>query len=224
MSPASAVLDTVVLRYFLLVDRTELLLNLVGSPLGVPRVVYDPDEGPLPPGVPRAVSDRDDGPIPPDAMSEMTRAIYDQRRRAEDLLQPDDVRAAASKAMQRLHAIHSLNGIGHIEVLDMTTDELSLFASLTSPRGAAAADLLFPLAAGEAATIAISIRRGLTCATDDSDGLHALEVLAPGHPYERIRKLLRRAADEGLVTPALANEIHTDMRKSGFWDNGTPFP
>jgi hypothetical protein len=208
VSPASAALDTVVLRYFLLADRTELLLNLVGSPLGVSRVVYDPEEG----------------DIPPAAMSEMTRAIYDQRRRAGDIFQPDDVRAAANKAMQRLHAIHSLNGIGHIEILDMADDERVTFASLTSPRGAAAADLMFPLAAGEAATIAISIGRGLVCATDDSDGLHALEVLAPGHPYERIRKLLRRAASDGLINQTTANEIHSDMRRAGFWDRGTPFP
>jgi hypothetical protein len=207
VSPASAALDTVVLRYFLLVDRTELLLNLVGSPLGVPRVVFDPDEG----------------DIPPDAMSEMTRAIYDQRRRAEDLLQPDDIRAAANKAMQRLHAIHSLNGIGHIETLDMTDAERTTFASLTSPHGAATADLMFPLAAGEAATVAISIGRGLVCATDDSDALHALEVLAPGHPYERIRKLLQRAATAGLISEATANEIHSEMRRAGFWDHGTPF-
>lgn len=208
MSPASAVLDTVVLRYFLLVDRTELLLNLLGSPLGAPRVVYDPDEG----------------NVPPDAMSEMTRAIYDQRRRWEDESQPDDVRAAANKGMQRLHAIHSLNGIGHIETIDMTSEERSTFGQLTSSRGAAAADLMFPLAAGEAATVSIAIRRGLTCATDDSDGLHALEVLAPGHPYERIRKLLQRAANEGLITSVEANQVHADMRRAGFWDHGTPFP
>lgn len=208
MSPASAALDTVVLRYFLLVDQTELLLNLVGSPLGVPRVVYDPDEG----------------DIPPDAMSEMTRAIYDQRRRSADILQPNDVRAAADKAAQRLHAIHSLNGIGHIETLDMTNDERGTFASLTSPRAARIADLLFPLAAGEAATVAISIGRGLVCTTDDSDGLHALEVLAPGHPYERIRKLLQRAANDEQVSRATANEIHAEMRRAGFWDNSTPFP
>lgn len=207
MSPASAVVDTVVLRYFLLVDQTELLLKLLGSPLGVPRVVYDPEEG----------------GVPPDSMSEMTRAIFDQRRKWEDQLQPDDVRAAANKRMQRLHAIHSLNGIGHIEVIDMTHEERHTFARLTSPRGTSEADLAFPLAAGEASTIAIASHRGMTCATDDSDALHALEVIRPGHPYERIRRLLQRGVAENLITRGSANGIHTDMRTAGFWDRESPF-
>jgi hypothetical protein len=207
VSQARSIVDTVVLRYFLLVDRTELLLNLLGSPLGMPRVVYDAEEG----------------DVPANAMSEMTRAIYDHRRRWEDQLQPDDVRAAANKRMQRIHAIHSLNGIGHVQVFDMTDEERATFGRLTSPRGAASADLMFPLAAGEAATVAIAIHRDMTCATDDSDALHALEVLKPGHPYERIRRLLERAAREGLITRAEATHIHLDMRGAGFWDRGTPF-
>jgi hypothetical protein len=206
VSQVRTVVDTVVLRYFLLVDRTELLLRLLGSPLGIARVVYDPDEG----------------DVPPDAMSEMTRAIYDQRRKSDDRVQPEDVRASANKRMQRLHAIHSLHGIGHIEVMDMTDDERTTFARLMSRRGAASADLMFGLAAGEAATIALSIGRSITCATDDNDALHALEVLAHGHPYERIRKMLARAAAEGFLAPAEANAIHAEMRRAGFWDDTEP--
>ncbi|GIV01107.1 MAG: hypothetical protein KatS3mg014_2722 [Actinomycetota bacterium] len=43
-----AILDTVVLRYFLLVGRRDLLLALLGNPVQVPRVVFDPDEGDVP--------------------------------------------------------------------------------------------------------------------------------------------------------------------------------
>lgn len=207
VSQPRTVVDTVVFRYFLLVDRTELLLNLLGSPLGVPRVVYDPDEG----------------TVPLQAMSEMTRAIYDQARRWEDRSQPDDVRAAANKRMQRLHAIHSLYGLGHVEVMDMTDQERRTFARLTSRRGAAATHLMFPLAGGEAASVAVAIGRGLTCATDDNDALKALEMLEPGHPYERIRKLLRRAAHGDVITHDEANRIHREMRRAGFWDRGAPF-
>ncbi len=207
VSRASAVIDTVVLRYFLLVDRTELLLNLLGSPLGLPRVVYDPDEG----------------AVPPQALSEMTRAIYDLTRRWEDRTQPDDVRAGANKHMQRLHAVHSLHSLGHIEVIDMTDGERMTFARLTSRRGVVAAGLVFPLASGEAASVAIALGRNIPCATDDSDALHALEVLRPGHPYERIRKLLQRGAQDQLITRDEANVIHSDMRRAGFWDHGTPF-
>lgn len=42
--------------------------------------------------------------------------------------------------------------------------------------------------------------------------------------YERIRKLLIRAAHEGHITPQEANRIHADMRDHGFWDTGRPFP
>ncbi len=46
MSPdAHAIVDTVVLRYFLIVGRTELLLDLLGSPIAVSRIVFDPGEG-----------------------------------------------------------------------------------------------------------------------------------------------------------------------------------
>lgn len=183
-------------------------MKLVGSPLAVSRTIYDPDEG----------------DVPPEAMSEMTRAIFDQRRRFDDLLQPEDLRAAANKRMQRLHAIHSLHGIGLVEVLDMTPSELKTFATLTDPAAAASNGLLFSLAGGEAATIALAVGRGLVCATDDNDALKALATLAPGHKYERIRKLLQRAAKEGHVTRETANRIHDDMRRAGFWDKTPPCP
>ncbi len=35
----SSVVDTVVLRYFLLVDKADLLIELLGIPIGVPRVI-----------------------------------------------------------------------------------------------------------------------------------------------------------------------------------------
>ncbi len=38
------VVDTVVLHYFLVVDRAQLLLDLLDPPLGVPRIVFDPDD------------------------------------------------------------------------------------------------------------------------------------------------------------------------------------
>ncbi len=49
MSPdAHAIVDTVVLRYFLIVGRTELLLDLLGSPIAISRIVFDPGEGNVP--------------------------------------------------------------------------------------------------------------------------------------------------------------------------------
>lgn len=76
---------------------------------------------------------------------------------------------------------------------------------------------------GEAACLAVAVERGWTLATDDGDALRVLERLAHDHPYERIRRLLVRAAADGLVTEAEANEIHEEMTRAGFWDRVRPF-
>lgn len=60
--------------------------------------------------------------------------------------------------------------------------------------------------------------------TDDSDVLRALDQYMPGHPYERIRKLLIRAGNGGLCSPQRANEIHREIRRLGLWDRDEPFP
>ena len=38
------IVDTVVLLYFLLVERFDLLVELIGDPIQVPFSVYDPEE------------------------------------------------------------------------------------------------------------------------------------------------------------------------------------
>jgi hypothetical protein len=38
----ATVVDTVILHYFLLVEQSELLLDLLEPPVGVPRTVYGP--------------------------------------------------------------------------------------------------------------------------------------------------------------------------------------
>ena len=43
------------------------------------------------------------------------------------------------------------------------------------------------------------------------------------YPYERIRKLLVRAAIEGHTSREEANRLHDEMRTLGFWDSGQPF-
>ena len=105
----------------------------------------------------------------------------------------------------------------------MTPDEHDLYDELTAvsapPEG-----LIASLDAGEAACLAIALRRGCVFATDDTDALRILERRAPGHPYERIRKPLIRAAEEGLIDRRRANAIHERMRMLGFWDTQPPFP
>jgi hypothetical protein len=60
--------------------------------------------------------------------------------------------------------------------------------------------------------------------TDDTDALRSLEHHKWGHPFERIRRLLIRAAESKICTRERANEIHREMRHLGFWDREDPFP
>ena len=59
-------------------------------------------------------------------------------------------------------------------------------ARLTSPGPCGDLGLRFPLDPGEAACLAIAVRRDLVLVTDDADALQALEHASPDHPYERI--------------------------------------
>lgn len=203
-----SVVDTVVLRYFLLVDELDLLVGLLGEPLGVPRIIFDPDEG----------------DVPELARSELTRSVAFQRRVADDPAREENGRLTAASNAERLQQIGAAHEGGQIRTLDLTEAELEIVAALTSPIRCKEFGLVFPLAAGEAACIAVAVSRDLVLATDDSDALKALHVMVPGHPYERIRKLLIRAGNEGAISKSRANDVHTEMRALGFWDIQRPFP
>jgi hypothetical protein len=204
-----AVVDTVVLRYFLLVDEVGLLLKLAGSPLGVPRIVYDPEEA--------------DDTID-DARSEITRSINYQQKASRDRARHDDAREEAARNAVRLQAVAALHDSGALAVIDLDEQELDLVGRLTSPTSCKEFDLRIPLGAGEAACLAIAVQRDLVLVTDDTDALRALDRHRRGHPYERIRRLLTRAGESKLCTRKRANEIHREMRHLGFWDHEEPFP
>lgn len=204
-----AVVDTVVLRYFLLVDEVDLLLELIGSPVRVPRIVYDPDEP---------------APTPEDARSEITRSIGYQRRASADPARDDAAQREAERNAQRLEAVAVLHRSGALTVLDLVEQELNLVGRLTSPTSCGEFGIRFPLDPGEAACLAIAVNRGHTLVTDDADALRALEHHSAGHPYERIRRLLIRAAESGRCSQERANEIHREMRGLGFWDREEPSP
>lgn len=169
-----AVVDTVVLRYFLFVERAELLAALLQPPIYVPRIVFDPDEG----------------DVPELAMSEVTRSILVQTRTAQDETRPSDARGEASLKAERLTQVHALYARGDLIVADLTDEELRVFAQLTATAGARALGLRFRIHPGEAACVAVGLARNHVVVTDDGDALKALEALRPGHPYERCRKLL----------------------------------
>ena len=208
MSSPNAVVDTVVLRYFLLAERADLLIDLLGSPIGAPRVVFDPEDE----GAPIA------------RKSEMRGSVARQQRRAGDMTFDQDERLASAERARRLALIDGLYAEGRLTVLDLDEGERKLAAQLTSPSGCKAFGLRFPLHAGESACLALAVRRELILVTDDNDALAAAATFAPAVSYERIRKLLVRASQSGQVSQDEANALHRHMTDQGFRDNQLPFP
>jgi hypothetical protein len=208
-STADAVVDTNVLRYFSFVERTDLLLILLGDPIGVPRTVFDPDEP---------------GGVPEDAMSEVRRSISVQQRRSHDPTRDAISRSEAAHKARALDTIVDLQYRGNIETLDMTSDERLIFSNLTSTAHAPTFGLKVGLGMGEAACVSIASTRGLVIATDDNDVLTAYRTITKSGRRTRARKLLRDAADAGHITSDEANGLHQEMRRLGFWDTTDPFP
>lgn len=208
-SDQPCIVDTVVLLYFLLAEQDALLRELVGAPVAVPLTVYDPEEQTLPDGALRRS----------ELLSEMRQSI----RHYEALADPETSGPGMVERVRRVDALHEQ---GLLETIAMDADERSLSAHLQSRDGAADHGLPLPLGPGEAACVAIASTRGWTIVTDDTAALTVMEIRhgADGFEYERIRRLLIRAAHQGLITEAGANAIHAEMRQLGFWDTGQPFP
>ncbi len=195
--------------WFLLAEQDALLRELVGAPIVVPLTVYDPDERTLP----------DEALRRSELLSEMRQSI----RHYEAL---GDTETSNLELVERVRRVDDLHDQGLLETVVMDADERSLAAHLQSQDGADDHGLRLPLGPGEAACVAIASTRRWTIVTDDTAALMVMEVRhgADGFEYERIRKLLTRAAHQGLITEDEANEIHDDMRHLGFWDTEGPFP
>ena len=206
-SDGSHVLDTVVLLYFLLADEEELLGELIGWPFRVPFAVYDPEDR----AIPLESSSQ------PDLLSEMRQIV----RYYDNIAESNGDTESLSKVsrVDRLHDERRLVA----EAMDPLEQRLA--DQLQGPY-ASNFGLQAPLGPGEAACVAIAHRRDWTLVTDDSDALKVLSGLSVDKPYkyERIRKLLVRAADERTITRDQANRIHAEMKAHGFWDSTCPFP
>lgn len=213
LSEGSHIIDTVVLMYFLLVGREALLADLMGRPLQVPLAVYDPEDRRPPEGTsPRS-----------ELLSEMRQAVRHYEAAAEAAADSESSDLEV-ESFDRIKRIDDLYDEGTLVTVAMTSEELLLAAQLQSS-DTSAHGLNVGLGPGEAACVAISHTRGWTIATDDADAFKVLDRLHAGHdyPYERIRKLLVRAADEGRISREEANQLHDEMRSLGFWDSGQPF-
>ena len=208
-SGIDSAVDTVVLRYFVFVNRADLLIIVLGRPIGVPRTVFDPDEEPG---------------TPEEAMSEIPRSIIVQTRRSQDMTRDAVARAVAKRNAERLATIRELHSEGSIEILDMTTDERRVFSMLTSAAEMHRVGLRMPLGGGEAACVATAVTRGYVLATDDDDALRGQTNLAPSLRRARIRSLLRDLAGRGVISDRDANALHQEMHDLGFWDTEAPFP
>ena len=196
------VLDTVVLLYFTLVDRLELLVDLAPKGLVTTAIVFDPDAGTL---------------------CEIGRARHFYEKMSIDPRASLDKQQKSQLAIARFDGVSSLYDEGRLTVVELTDSEVDLFSMLATRRTAQAAGIQREIDPGEASCLAVAIERSWILATDDTDALRVLEVIASGHRYERIRKLLIRAAKNGHISRITANEIHAEMRKWGFWDHTEPF-
>jgi hypothetical protein len=199
------VFDTVVVNYFLAAGEIQLLAELCGDALAIPRSVFDPDE---------TDSGREE------VMSELRRGLHLHRRRCEDAGAPPEVRARSEQALPEFERLPELVRTGVLRVEDLLDDELELYAELRDTPSVRRFGLVVGLGPGEAAVLAICAGRGWRPATDDNDAIRVAEQLLPGVKPLRIRALLRHGVERGIVDMSRARAIHTKMRELGFWDVG----
>ena len=203
--PKQPVFDTVVVNYFLASGEIALLASLCGTPLAIPRSVFDPDEG-------------DAGRE--EAMSELRRGLHLHRRRCEDEGAPPELRARSVRALPEFERLPALVTSGVLGIVDLEASETKVYADLRDAAAVKRFGLVIGLGPGEAAVLAICANRGWLPATDDTDAIRVAEQLLPGVKPFRIRALLRLAAERGLVDLPRARIIHKTMRELGFWDKG----
>src|SRR6266508_3552114 len=108
--------DTVVVNYFLAVGRFDLLRNVLGGVVSVPRVVFDPDEPP------------DD--TPELLLSELRRGLLHHERRAVDQRISARLRGRSERAAPHFRTLDALAASGDLKVVDLTDEELVTYARL----------------------------------------------------------------------------------------------
>src|SRR5947209_2776374 len=107
--------DTVVVNYFLAVGRFELLRDLLGGTVVVPRAVFDPEEP---------------GNTPELLLSELRRGLRHHERRAPDHRIAERLRKRSQHALPHFQTLDALAASGDLTVVDLTDEELVTYARL----------------------------------------------------------------------------------------------
>ena len=208
-SPADAgliVADTVVVNYFVAVGEFELLRQLLGGCVQVPRAVFDPDE-------PEDIAD--------EAASELRRGLRLHQFRAKDRGIGKELRERSARALPHLERLADHASHGEIVALQLSLDEMRIYARLRDAQYVTRYGPVTGLGHGEAAAIAIAVTRGFGFASDDQDAIKVARALAPDMAILRIRALLMDAVTKGLIDKERAKAIHSAIVQAGFWDRGT---
>jgi predicted nucleic acid-binding protein len=200
---SDVVADTVVVNYFVSVGAFDLLADILGGVVAVPRAVFDPDE-------PNDVADA--------AVSELRAGLRLHRRRAGDERIPAVLRQRSDRALPHLETLPALAASGRLVALELSDNELRLFAELRSVDYVQQFARVAGLGRGEAAALAIALTRGYRLATDDQDAIEVARAIDPDLPIHRIRALLLRAVERKLVIRSEAEALHEAMIDAGFWD------
>jgi predicted nucleic acid-binding protein len=206
-SPAEpqVIVDTVVVNYFLVVGRFEVLRRVLGGAVQVPRAVFDPDE---------------DAAMRDEALSELRRGLRFHQRRSTDLEAAPELRDRSKQALQYFRQLPGFAQRRHLVTVTLSAEEMRMYARLRSADYVKRFRLVAGLGAGEAAAVAIAASRSWRLATDDQDGIRVAQTLVPGFEPLRIRGLLKRGIDSGLLSASEAHAIHVAMLAMGLWDTG----
>lgn len=180
------VCDTTSIRYFTICDRFDLLVELFGGKVLVPRQVFDPTE--------------DAGGI----LSLKSEVVRAEAYYSQHLTSPENV-----TYWSRFRALHSRLDI---HVLDMTQEEMALYSHLTSDSLRHQHNLVQKLGPGESAVMAIAETRDWNAAIDDGAARAVLAARAPALTVYSTGNLLRACVSRGLTSTDEAIDVYLNMK------------
>ncbi len=207
LAEPEVICDTVIVNYFLAVGRFDLLRNVLGGTVFVPRVVFDPEE---PPDTPELL------------LSELRRGLRHHGRRAVDQRISARLRIRSQRVLPHFQTLDRLASSGHLSVVDLTDEELVTYARLRESAYVRRFEATAGLGRGEAAALAVAEARGSRVATDDDDAFKVGSKMIEGFRHVRMHEFLRQAAKDRIVPIATARQIHREMVEMGFWGKVQP--